>query len=276
MRLLVTTQKIDQADSTLGFFCRWIEEFAKHFEKITVICLEKGDYTPPNNVEVYSLGKENFQSGLNFKFLNLKFSLLRKLLYVIKFKLYIFRISKKYDAVFVHMNPEYLLIGGLFWRLFGKPAALWYNHPAWNWRVRLAVKFADKVFYTSPQASTARLSKSVQMPVGIDTEQFKKSAVIAGSNTAMTRKILSLGRISKYKRIHVMLEALKILHDEGADFKFNIFGNKVLEEDQYFDDMRARMNPLEQIGKIAYAPGVPPKDPCLSYMPIWTGCLTPL
>ena len=37
MNLLLITQKIDKDDPILGFFHRWVEEFAKHFE----IYLEK-------------------------------------------------------------------------------------------------------------------------------------------------------------------------------------------------------------------------------------------
>jgi hypothetical protein len=58
MKLLIITQKVDINDPILGFFHRWIEEFAKHCEKITVICLYKGTYNLPNNVKVLSLGKE--------------------------------------------------------------------------------------------------------------------------------------------------------------------------------------------------------------------------
>ncbi len=58
MKLLILTQKVDKNDPTLGFFHRWIEEFANHYENLTIICLEKGIYTLPKNVQVLSLGKE--------------------------------------------------------------------------------------------------------------------------------------------------------------------------------------------------------------------------
>ncbi len=40
-RILIVTQTVDTQDPVLGFFVRWIEEFAKHAEELTVICLEK-------------------------------------------------------------------------------------------------------------------------------------------------------------------------------------------------------------------------------------------
>lgn len=60
MRLLIVTQKVDKNDPILGFFHRWIEEFSKHCEKLTVICLQAGEFKLPANVTVLSLGKENF------------------------------------------------------------------------------------------------------------------------------------------------------------------------------------------------------------------------
>lgn len=63
---MIVTQKVDVNDPILGFFHRWVEEFAKHFERITVICLQKGEYNLPANVKVFSLGKEesNFQFSI--------------------------------------------------------------------------------------------------------------------------------------------------------------------------------------------------------------------
>ena len=57
MKLLIVTQTVDTDNPILGFFVRWIEEFAKHCEKIAVICLHEGEYTLPSNVEVYEIGK---------------------------------------------------------------------------------------------------------------------------------------------------------------------------------------------------------------------------
>ena len=66
MKLLIITQKVDINDDVLGFFHRWIEEFAKHCEKITVICLQKGEYNLPDNVKVLSLGKEGAMAKIKY------------------------------------------------------------------------------------------------------------------------------------------------------------------------------------------------------------------
>src|SRR6478609_2539072 len=105
MKLLITTQALDSQDSNLGFFHRWVEEFAAHCEKVTVICLREGEHVLPNNVTVLSLGKEAGTSRLTR---------------AVRFLTYIHRYRGEYDAVFVHMNPEYIVLGGYFWRRWHK------------------------------------------------------------------------------------------------------------------------------------------------------------
>ena len=58
MKLLIITQKVNENDQLLGFFVEWLKRFAGKFDKLTVLCLEKGDYVLPPNVEIISLGKE--------------------------------------------------------------------------------------------------------------------------------------------------------------------------------------------------------------------------
>src|SRR3989344_4493728 len=113
MRLLVITQKVDRNDPVLGFFHRWIEEFSKHCEKVHVICLKEGVNDLPENVAVHSLGKEEGKSRIT---------------YLWRFYYYVLKYRSQHDAVFVHMNPEYVLLGSLFWKIVGKRIVLWYMH----------------------------------------------------------------------------------------------------------------------------------------------------
>ena len=89
MNLLILTQKVNKNDPILGFFHQWIEEFSNRFEKVTVICLQKGEYNLPSNVKVYSLGKESGKS---------------KIKYVKNFFNLILGLNREYDSVFIHMN----------------------------------------------------------------------------------------------------------------------------------------------------------------------------
>jgi len=116
MKLLIITQKVDKDDPILGFFHRWIEEFAKKFDSIIVICLEKGQYNLPKNTKVLSLGKPSSVKASKGKG--------RRLVYIWNFYKFTWQERKNYDAVFVHMNPVYVILGGLIWKIFKKKITL--------------------------------------------------------------------------------------------------------------------------------------------------------
>src|SRR3989344_8793777 len=104
MNLLIITQKVDNNDQLLGFFIEWLKKLSQKFDKLIVLCLEKGEYDLPTNVEVVSLGKDRGDSKLKQLF---------------NFYYLIFNLRRKYNAVFVHMNPIWAVLGGTFWRLQG-------------------------------------------------------------------------------------------------------------------------------------------------------------
>src|SRR3989344_6340777 len=199
-KLLFITQKIDLDDDILGVYHSWIEKLSEKIEKINVICLYRGKVNLPPNVSVYSLGKESWQSRLK---------------YVFRFYKHIFRLRKNYGVVFVHMNPIYIVLGGLFWKLWGKKIMLWYNHPMGNLMAKTGIFFSDKVFCTSSYSFSARYKKTTIMPVGIDTGLFKPWANVEKKNN----RILFLGRISPIKKIELLIETAKILDANGIDFK---------------------------------------------------------
>jgi glycosyltransferase involved in cell wall biosynthesis len=205
-RLLIITQSIDTHDPVLGFFHQWVAKLAPHYTSITVLCLKKGAFTLPHHVRVVSLGKEESVS---------------RLVYLYRFFKEICR-YKAYDSVFVHMNEEYVLLGGVLWRLFGKHVTLWRNHKQGTWRTRLAVLLVHKVFFTSFSSYTARFKKGVQMPVGVDTEH-----VLPVSVERVPQSIVYLGRISPIKNIECLIDAVKILSERGIVYCLDIYGPEI-------------------------------------------------
>lgn len=196
MKLLITTQAVDKEDPVLGFFHRWLEEFAVHCERVTVICLRKGVHELPPNVRVFVLGGGN------------KFTRTWKLIKgVVRFR-------ANYDAVFVHMNPEYLVAAGGLWRLLGKPIALWYTHKDVNWRLRVATLFVGRIFTASKESFRLKSAKVRVMGHGIDTDFFTPD-----SQVVRTDVLLSVGRLMQTKRhdlaIRVAALAGRELHIAG-------------------------------------------------------------
>jgi glycosyltransferase involved in cell wall biosynthesis len=183
MKLLICTQVLDTADSNLGFFVRWVEEFAKRCERVTVVCLRAGVYHLPNNVEVVVL-----ESG--------------RLTRAVQFLQLVYTKRHEYDAVFVHMNPEYVVLAGWLWRLMHKKVALWYVHKSVNVRLRLAAFFADVIFTASKESFRLASPKVRVVGHGIDVNFFKRDPDIPRGNT-----LLAVGRLSPSKRTDLAIEA---------------------------------------------------------------------
>lgn len=231
MNLLMVTQTVDLDDPVLGFFHAWIQELALHAEKITVICLKEGTHTLPQNVTVRSLGKEKIEGRKQ-----------KRVHYILQFLNHLFH--ARYDSVFVHMNEEYVLLGGLLWRLLGKRVVLWRNHLQGSWRTRLACFLAHQVLYTSPSAFVARYPHARKMPIGIDTERF------APRGEAPKGTLLILGRLDPVKNLEVVFDALTLL--EGTPISCDVYGEPSVGHEAYAKNLRRTYAQLEQSGILRY------------------------
>ena len=223
MNLLITTQKVDKNDQLLGFFIEWLREFAQKFEKITVLCLEKGEFELPENVKVLSLGKDR-GSG--------------KLRQLSAFYFLIYTHRNDYDAVFVHMNPIWMVLGGICWKMLGKKKFLWYTSGGVTLKLKIAEKLADKVLTASPESFRFKSKKVVVTGHGIDTGLFQPDFSRSNLKDGVPRfdlgeiKILSVGRIAPVKNYETLIEAAKILKDEGVNFAITMIGEAPLEKDK--------------------------------------------
>jgi glycosyltransferase involved in cell wall biosynthesis len=190
MRLLIITQSLDENNPVLGFFVRWVQEFAKNCESVTVICLEKGKYSLPENVRVLSLGKESRLPGAM-----IYHSTRQKLGYVVRLYKFIWRERKNYDSVFVHMNQIYVILGGLMWKLMKKKVGLWYTHKQVSFSLRVAEKITDIIFTASKESFRLQSKKVNIMGHGIDTDFFSPY-----DNKQREDWWLSVGRLMPSKR----------------------------------------------------------------------------
>jgi glycosyltransferase involved in cell wall biosynthesis len=187
MRLLITTQALDRNDPVLGFFHRWVEEFAAHCEQVTLICLREGEHQLPGNVRVFALGGGGKLSRA--------YRLLKGA----------YKFRGNYDAVFVHMNPEYIVVAGWLWRLLGKRLALWYTHKSVDLKLRIAAVFADVLLTASKESFRLPSPKLYVIGHGIDTDFFSPDPGVArGSH------FLSVGRLMRSKRHDLAIEAARL------------------------------------------------------------------
>ena len=206
MNLLILTQTVDANDPVLGFFVRWIEEFSKHCEHVTVICLYEGEHQLPPNVRVLSLGKEKGAS---------RFS------QILTFYRYIWIERHAYDAVFVHINQIYIILGGILWRAWHKKIGLWYTHKQVCMSLRIATYLADIIFTASPESFRLQSRKVHVVGHGIDTALFHPK--IAEHKSASLR-LITVGRIASSKGIEMILDVCDELARRQAAFSLDLVG----------------------------------------------------
>lgn len=239
MKILILTQKIDKKDDVLGFMCGWIAEFAKHCEKVVAIALSAGDYELPSNVKVLSLGKERTSVSKNFIF---RFCLapFKKIKYLFNFYRYIFRERNNYEAVFIHMNAEYAVLGGWVWRMLGKKIGLWYAHGYAPLSLKIAEKLVNIIFTSTKSGCRLKSGKINVIGQGIDIEKFsaKSGPVFKEETNHRDFKIISIGRLSPSKDYETLIRAVEILKNKGINLKAEIIGGPVVETDKkYFNEL---------------------------------------
>ena len=239
MKLLVVTQAVDTEDPVLGFFVHWIEEFSKRVEHTEVICLKLGRSDLPKNVGIYSLGKERGAAS--------------RAAYAWRFLSLAWKLRNDYDAVFVHMNQEYILLAGWLWKLLGKRVYLWRNHYAGSLFTDVAAMFCTKVFCTSRYSYTARYKKAMLMPVGIDTDRFFPDARVARTS----HSIFFLARMSPSKRPEMLIDALAMLAREGQTFTSSFVGSPLPQDEVYYEGLKEKVRALGLADRITFLPGVP-------------------
>lgn len=228
MKLLIITQIVDVNDSYLGFFTRWIEEFAKHCERIEVICLKEGSHSFPANVRVHSLGKEKGVSRVK---------------YVINFYRYIWKLRNDYDTVFVHMNPVYVVLGGIFWRFMHKRVALWYTHKSVDLKLRVATEIAQRIFTASKESFRLPSSKLNIMGHGIDTDFFSPEPHVSRGDW-----YLDVGRLMPSKDHRTAIVEAK---NEGKKLRIAGEGEELKDLELYARSLDAQVEFLGGLSKTA-------------------------
>jgi len=228
MKLLIITQKVDINDDNLGSFHSWLEKLAEKAD-IFVIGNYVGKYDLPENVKVFSLGKE---IGVG------------RLVKIFKYQWFLLKLLPRVNGVFFHMCPEYVLGAHLLPKIFRKKTLLWYTHKSVNWKLKLAEKLVDKIF-TASKESFRLPSKKVEITGhGIDVNKFKsqKSKVKSDKFT-----IITVGRIAEIKNLHLLIEVAEILKNKGfsaqggsaSGWEIKIAGAPILKDDKtYFEKLK--------------------------------------
>lgn len=235
MRLLIFTQTVDDNDPVLGFFVEWLQSFGAHIEQGTVVCLRAGSYTLPRNLDVVPLTSRTS---------------IARALEVCRLS---YQRRKQYEAVFIHMNPEYAVVAGWLWRLLGKRAVLWYTHKNVNIRLRIAVHFVHAVVTASPESFRLPSNKVHVLGHGISIASPRLRTA-----PSATLKIVTAGRISPTKHLLDILQAVKQLCDQGVPVALTIIGEPIgIQEQAYQQTLAAYAREVGIESRVRFRGAVP-------------------
>lgn len=224
MKLLVCTQAVNKNHPILGFFHGWILEFAKHFDEVHVICLEKGEYQFPDHVFVYSLGKEARKSKLTQLFLFYKI-----------FSHVFFKV--RVDFVFFHMGAIYNVLAAPFFivrKLIHTKFYWWKAHGHINAFGKFALVFVDSVYTSTQSGFVLNTKKRRIIGQAIDTTHF----VFPASEESRIKEIIFVGRIMPVKHLEDFLDTAQLLYKEDTSLSFTIIGP--IGDQAYFKMLQER------------------------------------
>jgi len=250
MRLLLFNLATDADDPILGFTSRWIAALAKRVEFIHVITMRAGRVEVPENVRVYSVGKEK------------GFSEPRR---AVEFYRVLFRVLRndRIDVCFSHMIPIFTVLAAPVLKASGIPIITWYVHPSLNGILKLAHQLSDRMITSVPTAYPYKRDKLSAVGQGIDTDLFSPDSKVAPDEPPM---ILCVGRLSPVKDHPTLLKAAFLARERfGRPFRVVILGSPARRQDEtYVRLLIQQVKDLRLEDVVSFEPAIP-----MAELPNW-------
>lgn len=194
MRLLVLNMAMDLDTPGHEFIVLWVRALAERVRWVDVITMRAGRVEVPENVRVYSIGKER---GYSEPRRVLEFY--RQLARVLR--------AGRPDACFSHMTPMFTVLAAPVLGPRGVPIVTWYAHPSLTTTLRLAHRASRRIVTSVATAYPHRADKVVVVGQGIDTRLFAPDA----SQPETPPMILCVGRLSPVKDHLTLIRAAALL-----------------------------------------------------------------
>ena len=242
MKLLLFNLATDADDPILGFTTRWIQALAKRVEFIHVITMRAGKVEVPENVQVYSVGKEKGYSEPRR---------------AVEFYRHLFRVLREdcIDACFSHMIPIFTILAAPVLKAKRIPIVTWYAHPSLTWILKLAHHLSDRMVASVATAYPYRKDKLVVVGQGIDTDLFCPDS----SPPEEPPMILCVGRLSPVKDHPTLIRAVALLRERyQKPFRVVILGGPAGPKDEpYVRSLYRLVEELNLQDIVSFHPPVP-------------------
>ncbi len=230
---------ITDADAPVqGFATDWIKALAQHSTYIDVLTMQTGRIDVPENVQVYSVGKEKGYSeprrAVEF------YRLLRQILK-----------ARRHDVCFAHMQPLFAVMGAPLLKAANIPTTLWYTHKAVTPKLHLAEKVVHRVVTASPESFRINSPKVRVVGHGINTNCFVPDV------TPEKFTILSVSRLAPIKRIETIIAAAQLLAEAQLDFQLRIVGNIYPQDEHYARQLRKLVGDYRLGHRVEFVGAVP-------------------
>ncbi|MGH2396840.1 MAG: glycosyltransferase family 4 protein [bacterium] len=208
MRLLLFNFATDPDHPAWGFATRWIEGLARRLAFVHVISLQVASARLPENVRVYSTGKER-----GFSKSRRVAAFYRNLWHVLS--------TDEIDVCFCHMNALFGILGAPLLKAYRIPMVTWYAHPSLNQTLRTVHWLSDRMVSSLSTAYPYRHDKLAVVGQGIDTALFAPN----GTAPEEPPTILCVGRLSPAKGHPALLRSAALLRERWRNaFRVVILG----------------------------------------------------
>jgi len=243
MRVLWFNLATDIDDPILGFTSSWVREVARTVDSIYVITMRLGRTELPENVRIYSVGKEK------------KFSEPRRAL---EFYRHLFRIlhHKSIDVCFSHMIPIFSVLAAPVLKTRGIPIVTWRAHRQRSFTLRLAHGLSDRMVSINVSSYPYPGSKLTTLGHGIDTELFKPNDTISPDDPPL---ILFVGRLSPIKDPVSFIRAARLLANKHR-FQVALIGPILGRDREYSRILMEELELLRKTVPAQYIGGLPQRQ----------------
>ena len=211
MRLLVVTQTIDADHPALAQTIDLVRALAGRFETVGVLCGSVGRHDLPPNVELSTFGaRSRVGRGLRFA------RAARR------------EIARRPDAALVHMVPLFVILLAPLAKARRVPLLLWYTHWHAGRALRAATRLADVVLSVDRRSFPLETAKLHATGHAIDVERFTPGD---DDRREGRLRLLSLGRMARWKGHATTLAALRLAVEAGLDAELELRGPALTDDE---------------------------------------------